>query len=604
MNSPVQKIKERLSIEEVVSSYIKLDRAGANLKAKCPFHNEKTPSFFISPSRGTYYCFGCGASGDIFTFVEEFEGLDFRGALKMLADRAGVSLAEFSKEKEGEKERLYKIMEEATKFFEKNLGDNKEVIEYLKKRGLEDKTIKDFRIGFIKPDWRLLYSYLGGIGFTDTEIEKAGLVKKTEKGFYDRFRGRVMFPISDSSGRVIAFSGRIFIDDGKSAKYLNSPETPIFKKSAVLYGLDKAKQSIRKNDFSIVVEGQFDLILSHQAGFRNTVATSGTALVESDKLEDNTINNLGLISRLSQNIIFIFDADKAGFAASIRATPIALALFSDMNVKATQIPEGMDPADLISQRGPGAWREVIRNSKHIIEFLLDKILINKNNDKLKIKLEINDKIIPFLSLINNPVKKSHFISMVSSKSGINENDIRERLKKIEQDLKYEKEEIKEVKETSSIVYKKDYIERKLLGIILWQKTLLNSGRGTPEKEPRIDIEKILKELADILGIPALELLEKTKDSEGDLIFEAEVFYGEGADILKDIEEMLSNLKEEYLKEELESKMRELHNAEEIKDTELSSKILKECQVLNSKIQNIKNGRLSLGRESALGAENY
>jgi hypothetical protein len=194
--------------------------------------------------------------------------------------------------------------------------------------------------------------------------------------------------------------------------------------------------------------------------------------------------------------------------------------------------------------------------------------------------------------------------MVSSKSGINENDIRERLKKIEQDLKYEKEEIKEVKETSSIVYKKDYIERKLLGIILWQKILLNSGRGTPEKEPRIDIEKILKELADILGIPALELLEKTKDSEGDLIFEAEVFYGEGADILKDIEEMLSNLKEEYLKEELESKMRELHNAEEIKDTELSSKILKECQVLNSKIQNIKNGRLSLGRESALGAENY
>jgi len=208
MNSPVQQIKERLSIEEIVSSYIKLEKAGANLKAKCPFHNEKTPSFFVSPERGNYYCFGCGAKGDIFTFVEEFEGLDFKGALKILADRAGVSLAQYSREKEGGKEKLYKIMEEATKFFEKNLVADKSVSEYLKTRGLEDKTIKDFRIGFIKEDWRLLYSHLKEIGFTDEEIERAGLVKRTEKGIYDRFRGRIIFPISDSIGRIIAFSGR------------------------------------------------------------------------------------------------------------------------------------------------------------------------------------------------------------------------------------------------------------------------------------------------------------------------------------------------------------------------------------------------------------
>src|SRR3989344_5138874 len=245
MNSPVQKIKERLSIEEVVSSYIKLDRAGTNLRAKCPFHNEKTQSFFVSPNRGSYYCFGCGASGDIFTFVEEFEGLDFKGALKLLANKAGVPLEAYSKEMkeaENEKEKLYRVMEEATKFFENNLRDNKQIQEYLKSRD-----------------------------FTDNEIERAGLAKKpedTNKAMYDRFRGRTMFPISDSSGRIVAFSGRIFEDDGKSAKYLNSPDTPIFQKSSILYGLDKAKQSIRKNDFSIVVEGQFDLILSHQAGFR------------------------------------------------------------------------------------------------------------------------------------------------------------------------------------------------------------------------------------------------------------------------------------------------------------------------------------------------
>jgi DNA primase len=320
----------------------------------------------------------------------------------------------------------------------------------------------------------------------------------------------------------------------------------------VLYGLDKAKQSIKKNDFSIVVEGQFDLILSHQAGFRNTVATSGTALVDKGNLENNTINNLGLISRLSQNIIFIFDADKAGFAASIRATPIAMALFSDLNVKATQIPEGMDPADLISKKGPDAWREVIRNSKHIIEFLLDKVLVNKNNDRLKIKLEINDKIVPFLSLINNPVKKSHFISMVSNKSGINEDDIREKLKKIEQELKYKKTEINENKETVKTLRRKDYIERKLLGIALWKKD---------------------KELEKSLG----QILEKYKDSGNDLIFEAEVFYGNSENLEKDIGELLANLEEEKINEELLRKMQELRIT---KDKDREIELLSAIQKLN------------------------
>ncbi|MFH1365889.1 MAG: DNA primase [Patescibacteria group bacterium] len=584
MNSPVDKIKERLSIEEVVSSYIKLEKAGANLKARCPFHNEKTPSFFISPDRGTYYCFGCGASGDIFSFVEEFEGLDFKGALKLLANRAGVILEPYNKEAKedkGEKEKLYEVMEEASLFFEKNLTKNKEVLEYLKKRGLEDKTIKDFRIGFIPIEWHLLYSHLLEKGFSELVIEKAGLVKKTEKGVYDRFRGRIIFPIADSSGRIIAFSGRIFKDDGKSAKYLNSPDTPIFKKSSVLYGLDKAKQFIKKNNFSIMVEGQLDLILSHQAGFRNTVATSGTALVDKDRGENNIINNLGIINRLSQNIIFIFDADKAGLAASIRATPIALALFSDMNVKATEIPEGMDPADLISQKGPDAWRKVIRNSKHIIEFLLDKVLAEKNNDVLKTKLEINNKIVPLLSLISNPVKKSHFISLLSNKSRISENDIRERLKK-EQEQKYKKEEVKENKEVLKITHRKDYIKRRLLGIILWQKSL---------KEKVIDFEKILGDLSEILKTTPSQLLEKTKIDEEDLIFEAEVFYGGYTEIGKEVGEMINNLKEEYLKEELECKIGDLHKAEDAKDDILSMKILKECQILNNMIQDIKNNRL-------------
>lgn len=586
MNSPVAKIKERLSIEDVVSSYIKLEKAGANLKARCPFHNEKTPSFFVSVDRGSYYCFGCGASGDIFTFVEEFEGLDFKGALKLLADKAGVPLEVYSremKEAESEKERLYKAMEESAKYFSDNLAGNKEVLEYLKKRGLNDQSIKDFKIGFIQNDWRLLYSHLQKKGFTDVEIEKAGLAKKPDdksKAMYDRFRGRIMFPIADSSGRVIAFSGRIFVDDGKSAKYLNSPETPIFSKSAVLYGLDKAKESIRKNNFSILVEGQMDLILSHQTGYKNSIATSGTALSDSTVSKENIVSNLGLVRRLSSNIVLAFDGDMAGDNASNKAARIALSL--GMDVKVASMPTGVDPADLISgKNGSVAWREAIKNSKHIIEFLLDKILKNSGGDMRKAGKEIKEKVLPYLDMLQSSIEKMHFIKKISEQAGIPENALQDDLKKIGEELQYEKQEIKEANE-SLRGYRKDYILRKLLGIILWQKTF---------KEQQLDISHTLGELAEILQISIDQVLEKAKDNKEDLIFEAEVFYGEGANVKKDTTEMLFNLKEEYLKEELGRKMRELHIAEEEGDKKRSHQILEECQVLNNKIQDIKNGRL-------------
>lgn len=599
MNSPVAKIKERLSIEEVVSSYIKLDRVGSNFKAKCPFHNEKTPSFFVSPDRASYYCFGCVAKGDIFTFVQEFEGLDFKGALKLLAMRAGVPLEHYNAAEESEKEKIYRAMEEATIYFSNNLLENKEASDYLISRGLTGDSIKDFRIGFAKLDWRELYNYLVKKGFTNGEIEKAGLIKKSDKAtpsggqsFYDRFRGRVMFPISDSSGRVIAFSGRIFVDDGKSAKYLNSPDTILFNKSAVLYGLDKAKESIRKNNFSILVEGQMDLILSHQIGYKNTIATSGTALSDSTVSRENAVSNLGLVRRLTDNIVLAFDGDKAGFEASNRAGKIALSL--GMDVKVAFMPEGIDPADLIAKEGSPAWKDVIRNSKHIIEFLLDKILKsgeNKKNDMRKTRLdstrqvgrEIKEKILPYVDALSSSIEKAHFIKKISDASSIPMSALEDDLKKIEQELKYEKEEIKDAFESRSKVYRKDHILERLLGVVLWQRTL---------EKPAIDVEKILKELAEILNEGVDKILGKTASNKEDLIFEAEVFYGADMDLRKDTEELLSNLKEESLKEELGNKMRELHVAEEHKEHEKSSEILKEVNDINNKIQNIKNGRLN------------
>lgn len=582
MISPVEQIKERLPIEEVVSSYIKLEKAGANLKAKCPFHNEKTASFFVSPGRGSYYCFGCGAKGDIFTFVEEFEGLDFKGALRLLAERAGVRLEEFNKEKESEKEKLYRIMEESCKFFEQNLaasppsgGETDGPMQYLKKRGLEEKTIKDFRVGFIKNDWRLLYAHLDKLGFKDAEMEKAGLVKRTEKGMYDRFRGRIMFPISDSSGRIIAFSGRILEsclpagrDDGKSAKYLNSPETPIFNKSSVLYGLDKAKDSIRKNNFSILVEGQMDLILSHQAGFRNTIATSGTALSDSTVSREDTVSNLGLLRRLSGNIVLAFDADKAGFNAAARASKIALSF--GMDVKIVSMPEGVDPADLISQKGPDAWREAIRNSKHVIQFLLDKILSDKNIDSRKAGREIKQKVLPYVHFIESSIEKSHFMRLISEKSGIPENALIEDLKKVDFELKEEKMELERAKENTELKNRKDPIVRRLLGIAFWQESAKDK-----KLDPKIIFER-LKEDKKIY-----------EDKREDLIYEAEEFYSNNENLEKDTREMLLNLEEESLNEERFKKVIKL---QESKNKEEEMKILKEIADIEKRRDEIKSGR--------------
>ena len=587
MSSSVEQIKSRIDIATLVGSYMKLDQSGGRLKGKCPFHNEKTPSFFVSPERASYYCFGCGASGDIFTFVEEFEGLDFKGALKLLADRAGVTLETYSKEakeEKSEKERLYEVMEEATKFFENNLRNSKEAQEYLKSRGITLESIKNFRIGFAILDWRTLYDRLKSKNFTDREIERAGLAKrytptqppptvgggaKGRGGIYDRFRGRIMFPISDSSGRIIAFSGRLLVDDEKSAKYMNSPETSIFSKNAVLYGLDKAKESIRKNNFSILVEGQMDLVLSHQSGLRNTIATSGTALSDSTsrtlsgedlQTKENVVNNLGLIRRLSGNIVLAFDADKAGFNASMRAGKIALSL--GMDVKAATLPEGVDPADLISKNGVDAWRQAIKGSKHIIEFMLYRVLRETPQDVRKAGREIKEKILPYVSALESSIEKMHFIKKISDATGIPEKALHDDLKKVDQELQSEKREIEEASETTSKIYRKDYIERRLLGIAFWKGD-----------------EKLQKLLGPIT--------EKYKDRESDLIFEAEVFYQDSSDLEKDIQDLLDNLEKEEINETLLRKMQELRMIKD-KDNDKDQnqnkeqELLREIQELNKK----------------------
>ncbi len=410
--SPVEEIKERLSIIEVVGSYVELHKAGKSYKGKSPFTNEKTPSFFVSPDRGMYYCFSSQKGGDIFTFIQEMEGVDFKGALKILADRANVELVPEDPKKRDARESQYALLEAATDFFFRARSDAPIVEAYIADRGVTGTSVHTWRIGYAKDEWRALRDYLHKLGFSDEQMLKAGLIKNADAGKepYDVFRDRVMFPIADSSGRIIAFSGRTLKQDPAVPKYVNSPETELFLKSHTLYGYDKAKQGIRHYDFSLIVEGQFDLVLSHQAGYTNAVAVSGTAL---------TPHHLILLERLSSRVVLALDADRAGISAMRRsALPM---LERGMDVKVARMEGGKDPADII-RHNPADFKKFVGHSVHVIEFLLT-ILREQGLDERVFKLRVREEITPLIAAIPDRIDRDHFVGVVATAIGASKNAV-------------------------------------------------------------------------------------------------------------------------------------------------------------------------------------
>ena len=565
MSTHVEEIKERLSIVDVVSSYIKLDKSGANYKARCPFHNEKTPSFYVSPERDSFYCFGCSAKGDIFTFVEKFEGLDFMGALKVLAERAGVELSTV-KTGDNRKEILYEILEKATQFYEENLKKIPSAKEYIIGRGLTEKTIDRFRIGYAENDWRTLRAYLKTKGYRDADVEAVGLIKKSDKPsadpYYDVFRGRIMFPISDTSGRVVAYSGRIVVDDGKSPKYLNSPETLLYNKSKTLYGLDKAKADVRKRDYSILVEGQMDLVMSHQAGFTNTVAASGTAFTE-DRGMDSAF---GLLTRLSDNIVVAFDSDAAGQKAVRRIVP-AIAL--GMNVKIVDIKGGKDPADII-KANPKDWAKALESKKDFIEYLAD-ISKDSNAPPPKVAKMVKQDIFPYVAAIPDDTPRFQAVRKIADRLSLSEDalwkDLQEFVKKNRQT-----ENASQVsKDKAEMLGRLESIERKVLGILYSGQYLKGADEYAKELEAIAGKEK-MKEFGLL-----------SKDEIAELTLEAEVTYGK-VDPKKEYKILLLNLEGEYINKRLEEATILLHKAE--KENGDIEQIMKQIQGFSKRKQEI------------------
>lgn len=419
MDTPAQQIKEKLNIVDVVGQYVTLKRAGRTYTARCPFHNEKTPSFHVSPERGTYKCFGCGEGGDIFSFVEKMEGIDFLTALKQLAERAGVTLEKKfvqNPEHKEHDEHLREVCEEATKFFEATLAEKKEVREYLHSRGVTDETIRTWRLGYAPAAWEELSRYLSVKGFSKDDMVDAGFAVRSEKKpgeIFDRFRGRIIFPIFDAAGRPIGVSGRFFErvpgqkEEGEPAKYVNSPETALFKKSKTLYGFDRAKNAIRKADCILLVEGQFDLVLAHQSGLPFTVALSGTALTE---------DHLHLLSRLSKRLVLALDADAAGVRAGLRSAEMALR--AGFDVKVPTFPEGKDPAD-IARENPELLKAAIRTSKTAVEFFLDALWPGARDERAY-KKAVELQVLPLIASIGSKIEQEHFVRVVAQKLGVSE----------------------------------------------------------------------------------------------------------------------------------------------------------------------------------------
>lgn len=572
--SPVEKIKERLNITDIIAEYIKVEKAGVNYKALCPFHNEKTPSFFISPARQNYHCFGCGASGDVISFVQEIEGLDFPQTLEKLAIRAGVELKNSNFKQTQKNDHLFKLLEEATKYYQQQLRENSEALKYLQSRGLSEETIKSFRLGLAPADWQNVSRYLGAKGWKEKEMTEAGLVLRSASTgaapngkLYDRFRSRIIFPLSDGSGRIVGFSGRMFgEDDGKTAKYINSPATVLYDKSRVLYGLDRAKLAIRQKGYSLLMEGQMDVLLSHQAGFAEAIAVSGTALTES---------HLEMIKRLSDTVIMAFDADSAGVSASARA--VDLALMAGFEVRAIRLPEGTDPADII-KTDIEKWKKIIAQPIHIIDFYL-LILSERYADRRELSKAVREQVYPYIARLAYQTDQAYFVAKTADILHLPEEtvwaDFQKSLNVKNESSFSDNKKMEKEKTTSKI----DLILQKLAGLWWWQENVKNGI--TPAELNNKFNELMIENWADYLT--------KKEEFKSAWIMKAENIHAEDTveTLKEEINELIKNFNLEILRQRLEKARLSLRSAEATNDNDSVDKLLKECQTISQTINKIK-----------------
>ncbi|HET7060399.1 MAG TPA: DNA primase [Candidatus Saccharimonadales bacterium] len=418
----VEEVKSRLSIEDVVAEYVQLKRAGRNWRGISPWTSEKTPSLMVSPEKQIWHDFSSGKGGNMFSFVMEMEGIDFKAALELLARKAGVDLDQYrSSQRRGgpDKARLHNLLEQAAKFYQAHFSKSPTALEYvLKKRGFSKKTALEWQLGYSPNNGSALINYAKKQGFTEAEIKQAGLSAQNYKGgIQDMFRGRLMIPLQDQFGKVIGFTARQLDDDPNAPKYINTPQTVLYDKSRHIYGLHLAKESIRKSKFVVLAEGNLDVIASHQANVRQVVATAGTALTEP---------HLKALSRFTGDIRLAFDADKAGLAATERAIPIASRVKVSLSI--ISMPDAKDPDELI-QKDPKLWQEAIGQNQYALDWLMERYEKLLDITSAQGKREFSDILLPVVRALADDVERDHYLNAIATKIGVSKTALDQKLSK-------------------------------------------------------------------------------------------------------------------------------------------------------------------------------
>ena len=486
MNS-VEEIKQRIDVVSMISEHVQLGKAGRNFRGLCPFHTEKTPSFFVFPERQSWHCYGCGVGGDVISFMMKKEGLGFGEALKMLASRAGVSLPE-KKTRTAEDEivnKLYQINDAAARYFHELLLNSpaaEGARKYVESRQLSSETVTEFRLGFSLDSWEGLKQHLQKQGYSEANLVSAGLAIAKEDRTYDRFRGRLMFPICDVKGRVLGFGARAL--DDSMPKYLNSAESSIFTKSSVLYGIDLAKGTIREQGKAVIVEGYMDVLTAHQNGFRNVVASMGTALTE---------KQIAILKGLSAHICLSLDADAAGNAATLRGIEVCRNILAeevkgtkkwlggstqlDTEITIISMPEGKDPDEVIAEN-PNQWQQLISEAQPLMDYLLAATTKEFDLTRPEGKSQLADRILPLIAQMNDSAVREEYLTKLSKLTGIGEKTLVAKIP----DLIYAKRKPsksiqKQIEVPFSTLKTGDQLEEHCLSLLLQHPRLRNAAEN-------------------------------------------------------------------------------------------------------------------------------
>lgn len=562
MQDAKEEVRARLNIEDVISEYVQLKRAGRNFKGLSPFTSEKTPSFVVSPDKHIWHDFSSGKGGDVFSFVMEVEGIDFREALEQLARRAGVDLSVYDTKQSGEiakkKKKLLEITEWATKYYQQSLIRNQHALEYVfKKRGLSKDIVTEFRIGYAPDDGDALIRFLAKKGYSKQELSDAGL---TNRFGGDIFRGRVTIPLMDGSGQVIGFTGRILKDDPKAPKYLNTPQTLLYDKSRHVFGLSQAKEAIRKADAGVIVEGNMDVISSHQAGVANVVATAGTAMTEW---------HLKALVRLSQNVKLAFDADKAGLAATERAIPIAQAVGVELDI-VTLPGDAKDPDELI-QQDVKLWQQAIQHTKPVVDWVMAQYAAREDMSTAAGKRRFTAAALAVVRALQDVVEREHYIRKIGEMTETSAGTIARKLTESDATIESEAPQRQVQASAKTTVRRSDTHEDAVLALFVARPAaraaLSGFDTGLFSDETARKLADYLRQTTDSIGDTIPPELKDIETYVKIVALKAETRYADWQD--RDIEleaaRLLRHIQLEHKKQEQKQLTDELREAEEAGD---------------------------------------